>query len=131
VLLTGSAAQAQDATTTWIEGHVFNKWTGVPLQNVVIQVGPYRPPRPGPGGGVPRDYTDANGFYSIDVHGQQQEITLTAACFMPPRPGEPLPVIKAETTALLRPGTTLRRDLYIAGPRRRTFDYCRLVDFPR
>jgi hypothetical protein len=130
-LLSSPAARGQDSTTRWVEGHVFNKWTGVPLQNVVIQKGPYRPPRPGPDGGVPLAYTDANGFYSLSFHeGEPQGMVLTAVCFLPPREGERFPHFKVESAVHLRPGT-LRRDLYIAGPRRKSFDYCRLVPFPR
>jgi hypothetical protein len=112
-----------------------NKWTGVPLQNVVILLGPYRPPQAGPGGGIPHAYTDANGFYSFNVpvtgpQGHPREITLTAVCFLPPRAGERFPHFEVASGVLLRPGT-LRRDLYIAGPRSKGFDYCQFVHFPR
>jgi hypothetical protein len=138
--LSSSAPQAQDATTTWVEGHVFNKWTGVPLQNVAIFLGPYPPPARPPGRSdvifippAPRAYTGASGFYSIpltpSINVPPGEVRLTAVCFTRLKEGE-LPFVKVESTVLLRPGT-LQRDLYVAGPRRGTFDYCQFVGFPQ
>src|SRR5262245_16693096 len=107
-LLASAAARGQDEITTWVEGHVFNKWTGVPLENVVIQVGSYRPPLPGPGGGIPRDYTDANGFYSIEFFASQpDEELLSAVCFLPPKDGDSFPHSSVESGVLLRRGRVM------------------------
>jgi hypothetical protein len=78
-------AQAQERSPTTVEGYVFNKWTGVPLEgarmlltfgNPEIAIG-----EPLPAGQL---ITDSNGFYSIEIQSGQL-IGLSANCFFQKR----------------------------------------------
>ena len=95
------------AQTAFLEGHVFDKRTGVPIAGAVVRV--YENVTVGP---IPIELgvsdTDSNGFYEIQI-GQFLGFPaiIEVACKTPR--GE----VRGEGSALLREGT-IRRDIYLA-----------------
>jgi hypothetical protein len=74
-LTASSAAQAPAPEPQVLEGYVFGKFTGVPLENVVVVVGYSE------NGSTTRErtITDANGFYRFDGTGVE-EIRIAFLC---------------------------------------------------
>jgi hypothetical protein len=115
-------AQAQERSPTTVEGYVFNKWTGVPLEgarmlltfgNPEIAIG-----EPLPAGQL---ITDSNGFYSIEIQSGQL-IGLSANCFFQKR-GESRGA--SVSIHLPRPAEGLiERNAYLEVPRSRLFKTC-------
>lgn len=110
IFLASSTASAQSA---FIEGHVFNKRTGIPLSGAVVRV--FENVTAGP---LPVELaagtTDANGFYQFQVDdflGFGAIIEVVCAT--------PSAEIHGESSALLREGS-IRRDIYLAARRRVT-----------
>lgn len=101
------------AQTAFIEGHVFNKFTGVPLSGAVVRVLENITLGPLPivlAVGV----TDANGFYQFEVDEfLGAPATIEVVCGT--RKGE----IRGRSSAKLREGQ-IRRDVYLMGRRRLT-----------
>ena len=94
------------AQTAFIEGHVFNKRTGIPLSGAIVRVlenvtlGPFPVE-------LAAGITDANGFYQFEVDeflGFPAIIEVACAT----RKGE----IRGRSSALLREGL-IRRDVYL------------------
>jgi hypothetical protein len=110
LLFTPGLAAAQAA---FLEGHVFNKRTGVPLSGAMVRVvedvtsGPL-PVELGAG------FTDANGFYQFTV---EQFLgfpaTIEVVCVTPTG------ILRGGSSALLREGP-IRRDVYLGASRRLT-----------
>lgn len=99
---------------TFREGHVFNKFTGVPPQGALVQVfASVIAIQPGAGPIVGKAVTDGSGFYSIEVN-QPDDITLVVRC------GETTDGVGQVRN---RPGT-LRRNLYVDVGFRRRFSSC-------
>ena len=114
-----------DDQTIFIEGHVFNKRTGVPISGAMVVL-------PDPcficaSVSVPVELvTDANGFFSTAYQPTPPSagftIPITASCVG--RRG----VYAGETDAILRPGT-IRRDIYLSAPER--LSRCQSTEVPR
>ena len=102
-LLLSSAAFAQ---TAFVEGHVFNKRTGVPLSGAVVRVFENVTLRPVPvelASGI----TDDNGFYQFEVEkflGAPARIEVVCAT--------PWGEVHGRSSARLREGL-VRRDVYL------------------
>ena len=101
------------AQTAFIEGHVFNKRTGIPLSGAIVRVlenvtlGPFPVE-------LAAGITDANGFYQFEVDeflGFPAIIEVVCAT----RKNE----IRGKSSALLRDGL-IRRDVYLEWKRRLT-----------
>jgi len=108
-----SAASLASAQTAFIEGHVFNKGTGVPLSGAAVRV--FENVTLGP---LPVELaagiTDANGFYQFEV----DEFLGFPAIFevvCETATGE----IRGGSSTLLREGS-IRRDVYLEARRRLT-----------
>lgn len=118
--LVGSAAA--QAPTTVVEGYVFNKWTGVPLEGARVLLG-FLPPNvivPSPTG---QFVTDSNGFYSVEVLTESLG-GLAVNCFW--NTGFDSSVIHLPDP----PGDFLERSVYLDVPRRRGFSHCGPPRFP-
>jgi hypothetical protein len=123
-LLTALAAMPAQAQVveTFVEGHVFNRWTGVPIVGALVRLPDScipcaRPP-------IPQVLTtDDNGFYSARFVGGSSlvVIPIEVVCMMPG--GQ----ITGESRADLRPGT-VRRDVFLRAPR--TLSRCGLRAVP-
>lgn len=122
-LLAPRLAAAQERT--YIEGHVFSTFTGVPLKlatveaielpELITNVYPPRPPQV-----IARATTNSSGFYSFEVS-SRLNLILMATCPAAP----PIADLRDGTTDVkpVRPGT-LRRDIYLNTGRHRTFSNC-------
>ncbi len=118
------------AEPTFLEGHVFNKRTGVPLRNAFVVIQTEIPLPVADCNGCSRflgDLTDSNGFYSfefseteVDLLAADRSIGITASCVVSPEDSR---TVGFSSPLVLRPGT-LRRDLYIDASRRRFFTRC-------
>jgi hypothetical protein len=97
---------------TFVEGHVFNRRTGVPIEGAVVRLPDpcipcARPP-------IPLELiTDENGFYSALFWGGGSWMTIEIEVVCTTRHGE----ITGGSESDLRPGT-VRRDIYLSGPKR-------------
>ena len=117
LLLVASVASGQEETESnlvLVEGHVFNKHTGVPLENATVWSNP------------PFRFvlvrTDENGFYSLWVI-PGVDTALTAACEFQTKKGEN--VSRSASIGLPEvPLEPLRRDLYVDARRKRGFSHC-------
>jgi hypothetical protein len=103
-----------------IEGHVFNKRTGVPLEGAIIAVAT-------PGLGLPRitpesPRTDTNGFYSIVIN-NDHFFDLFAICNFETENGDPR---SARSHAIINAfgRAELRRDFYVDARPNRRFTKC-------
>jgi hypothetical protein len=116
VLATGASATAapEDVLTT-IEGHVFNKFTGVPLTGAAVVTTVLDDHGSELGSGI--TYTDSNGFYSIDVN-VRYFVRIEVSC----RTGRGV-VVSSVTPPRLGP-EIVRRHAYLEVPRRRSFTTC-------
>jgi hypothetical protein len=107
--LVALSAQAQVAET-FVEGHVFNRKTGVPIAGAVVTL---------PDGCIPCQRipvptvitTDDNGFYSARFIGGSSLMTVPIEAACTTRSGE----ITGASQADLRPGT-VRRDIFLRVP---------------
>lgn len=96
---------------TFVEGHVFNRRTGVPIEGAVVRLPDpcipcARPP-------IWQELiTDENGFYSGLFWGGGSWMTIEIEVVCTTRHGE----ITGGSESDLRPGT-VRRDIYLKGPR--------------
>ena len=110
------AAGVASAQTAFIEGHVFNKLSGVPLRGAAVRV--YETVTVGPFPVVlAAGTTDGNGFYQFAVDqflGFPAIIEVTCA--------GPTRTFAGRGSALLREGV-IRRDIYLGAGRRLT--HCR------
>lgn len=110
VMLAPTLAAAQVA---FVEGHVFNKRTGIPLKGAVVRVFENVTVGPLPielASGV----TDANGFYQFEVD-QFLGFPAIIEVVCETATGQ----IGGRSSAILREGL-IRRDLYLAARRRLT-----------
>jgi len=110
-----AAARAQDALTT-IEGHVFNKGTGIPLEDASVVVAVFDDEWTLQG--TSTSYTDSNGFWDVEVNTAyfvrievlcRTNRGVLSSAVNPPRLGPEI----------------VRRDAYLDGPDRRSFRRCR------
>ena len=110
LVLTPGLAAAQAA---FVEGHVFNKLTGVPLSGAEVRVfeNVTAGPLPVELGAGP---TDSNGFYQFTV-----EHFLGFPAFIEVFCSTPVGDIHGRSSAQLREGN-VRRDVYLEVPRRLT-----------
>ena len=95
---------------TFVEGHVFNRKTGVPIAGAIVRLPDACIPCAGPS--IPRELTtDDNGFYSAGFFGGSSSsiVPIEVVCLTR------LGVIAGGSEADLRPGT-VRRDVYLRGP---------------
>ena len=116
VLATGaSATAAPDDVLTTIEGHVFNKFTGVPLTGAVVVVTILDDLGSELGSGITR--TDSNGLYSVDVN-VRFFVRIEVSC----RTGRGV-VVSSVSPPRLGP-EVVRRDAYLEGPLARSFSTC-------
>ena len=115
----GAAAQPQ---TTVVEGYVFNKWTGIPLEGarVVVGLSPLNAFVPSPTG---QFVTDSNGFYSVEVFTDSLG-GLAVNCFWATG------FASAEVHLPDPPGDFVERNVYLDTPRRRRFSLCTPPSFP-
>ena len=109
-LLSPGAAVAQTAD---IEGHVFNKRSGAPIEGAVVVI--YENVTLGP---VPillaEDVTDSNGFYEVRIPVPTFAIGVIEV-FCRTRNGV---VVRGESSAPLQEDVIRRRDIYLNAPRR-------------
>lgn len=116
LIFTPGLAAAQAA---FVEGHVFNKRTGIPLSGAAVRVFENATAGPLPielAAGI----TDANGFYQFEVDqflGFPAIIEVVCAT--------PAGEIRGGSSALLREGL-IRRDVYLGAGRRLT--RCQPID---
>lgn len=110
-LLASLAAPAlAQPVDTFVEGHVFNRRTGVPIAGAIVRVPDACIPCAGPS--IPRELTtDDNGFYSAGFFGGSSTSIVPIEVVCLTRLGE----ITGNSQADLRPGT-VRRDVYLRGP---------------
>lgn len=116
-LLVGSAAilwsGSAVAQTADIEGHVFNKRSGVPLEGAVVVV--YENVTLGP---LPillaEDATDGNGFYQVQISTPTFPIGVIEVFCRTPRGV----VVRGVSSAPLEADVIRRRDIYLETPRR-------------
>ncbi len=110
VILASSLASAQ---TAFLEGHVFNKLTGVPLSGAAVHV--FENVTMGP---LPIELaagiTDPNGFYQFEV-----DEFLRFSAIIEVVCGTATGEIRGGSFALLREGL-IRRDVYLGASRRLT-----------
>ncbi len=109
-LSTGAWAQGD----AFVEGYVFNKNIGVPLQGAAVTLSVLVEPSQDF-----RSFSDGNGFYSFKVPTTLGLVALNATCGT----GERTAVSGHSHLVDLREGT-IRRDLYIDVGWRRTFSQC-------
>lgn len=116
VLFISASASAQ---TAFVEGHVFNKRSGVPLPGAIVRVTENVTLGPIPielASGV----TDANGFYQFEIDEFLGfPATIEVVCRTAKRQ------IRGGSSALLREGL-IRRDVYLGGSRHLT--HCRPIE---
>ncbi len=105
----------EDDLLTTIEGHVFNKFTGVPLQGAVVEFVVLDELGEVLGSGTA--HTDPNGFYSFDVN-VNLFVRIEVSCLSH----------RGEATSSVSPPSLgpeiVRRDAYVNGPDRRSFTTC-------
>ena len=94
-LLAGQGRAQESAT---IEGHVFNKLTGVPAEGSSVVIRGHSNVNPSVPVVLARDHTDGNGFYSLEVSDRDRP---------QPHPSGPDPS---------RVGRSVRRLVYNTGP---------------
>ncbi len=97
-----------------LEGRVFDRATGRPVQDAVVafnqRIGEI-------GGSTSYIVTDSEGFYQFDVRPLEGAIpSMLVTCETP----KGNPESTAPLYSFLRPETTYRRDFYLAMPRRQT-----------
>ena len=112
-------ASGTASAQAFIEGHVFNKHTGVPLSGAVVRVFETVTSGPRPvelAAGI----TDANGFYQFEV-----DEFLGFPAVIEVRCATRKKALRGESSALLREGL-IRRDVYLGATQRLT--RCRPVD---
>jgi hypothetical protein len=103
-----SGAQSQIQGTTFIEGHVFNKWTGVPLSGALVRVlADEGPPR-----FLVHQLTDQNGFYHFERSWSISQVPISVIC------GTDHDAIVGASEAPIWEGAIFRRDIYLDAPRR-------------
>jgi hypothetical protein len=114
------AAEAQMLTT--IEGHVFNKRTGVPLEHaaVTITIADQFGTEVGSGTG----YTDSNGFYRQQVNTAYFVARIEVAC------GTPRGVVVSSVNPPDLGPEIVRRDAYLDAPPLRRFTTCTRAPMP-
>ncbi len=109
------------AESAFVEGHVFNKLTGVPLSWASVRIlenitGPGRPLPVE----VATGFTDSNGFYQFEVDEfLRSPIAIVVDC------GTATGKIQGRSIAFLRAGL-IRRDIYLEANRRLTL--CHPID---
>ena len=100
------------AQTAYVEGHVFNKRSGVPIEGAVVVI--YENVTLGP---VPillaDELTDGNGFYQAGVTTTFPVGIIEVFCRT--RNGA---VVRGASSAPLQDGVIRRRDIYLETPRR-------------
>ena len=108
-LLCSGAALAQ---TAYLEGHVFNKRSGVPIEGASVLI--YENVSHGP---VPillaNTFTDGNGFYEAEVASDLRFSAIHVFCRTPGGV-----VVRGSSRAPLQEGVIRRRDVYLEVPRR-------------
>jgi len=113
-LATPSAATEDDLLTT-IEGHVFNKFTGVPLEGAAFVITIFD--ELGTRLGEATGYSDSNGFYVAEVN-VNFTVRLEVSCR----------TNRGVVTALVSPPRLgpeiVRRDAYLEVSRNRSFTAC-------
>ena len=111
------AATVNAAESARIEGHVFNLTSGVPLENVSIELCYLQDDLIAC---LLRDVTDANGFYSFEVGAGQERIRIDATC----NNGRTIVEGMMRLPSEVRPGETIQRDAYLPASRKRSFHRC-------
>ena len=108
-----SSPGAGVAQTADIEGHVFNKRSGAPIEGAVVVI--YENVTLGP---IPillgEDVTDSNGFYEVRIPVPSFPIGVIEV-FCRTRNGV---VVRGESSAPLQEDVIRRRDIYLGVPRR-------------
>jgi len=108
-LLWSSAALAQ---TAYLEGHVFSKRSGIPIEGASVVI--YENVSYGP---VPillaNTVTDGNGFYEAGVESDFRVAAIHVFCRTPRGV-----VVRGSSGAPLQDGVIRRRDIYLEVPRR-------------
>lgn len=112
-IFVASAAHSQ-VDVALVEGHVFSKFTGVPLRGAVVEAFeivafPLPPLIP-----VASVITNESGFYSFEADAEF-DLVLVVNCGRAKR--------GVTEISPIRPGT-IRRDVYLKVGRRRSFDAC-------
>ena len=124
VLLAGQGRAQESAT---IEGHVFNKLTGVPAEGSSVVIRGHSNVSPSVPVVLARDHTDGNGFYSLEVSDRDFDFdgyTVWVSCVLAKRKrGEARSVYGQSFLRGLRSGI-LRRDVYIEAGRFRRRILC-------
>ena len=109
VMLWSGPALAQ---TAYLEGHVFNKRTGIPIEGAVVVI--YDNITSGPVPVLLADQvTDANGFYQAGVPTTFPTGVITVFCRIPNGA-----VVRGDSSAPLEDGVIRRRDIYLKTPHR-------------
>lgn len=102
---------AATAQTAYLEGHVFNRETGVPIEKAAFVI--YENISLGPVPILLADgVTDANGFYQAEVPAVFLTGFIAVFCRTPDGV-----VVRGSSSAPLRDGETRRRDIYLKTPR--------------
>jgi hypothetical protein len=109
VVLWSGAALAQ---TAYLEGHVFNKRSGIPIEGAVVVI--YENVTAGP---VPillaEDVTDGNGFYQVSITTTFPVGVIEVFCRTPRGV-----VVRGASSAPLQDDVVRRRDIYLEISRR-------------
>jgi len=126
-----NTARAQAPEPQILEGYVFGKFTGVPLENVLVIIGYSE------NGSTTRarTVTDTNGFYRFDATGVE-EIRIAFMCSSRRIVSRPSPTVRSivpnpntveGTISLPTSWTgTLQRNVYISAPALPSFSKCEL-----
>jgi hypothetical protein len=108
-ILWSSAAVAQ---TAYLEGHVFNRESGVPIEGAVVVVHENVTLGPVPGL-LAEGVSDDNGFFQFEIPTQFPVGVIQVFCRTP----EGI-VVRGMSSAPLQDDTIRRRDIYLKTPRR-------------
>ena len=107
------ASGLASAQTAFIEGHIFNKRTGIPLSGAAVRVFEHVTFGPLPVE-LAAGFSDANGFYQFEIDQfLGSRATIEVVC------GAATGEIRGGSSALLREGL-IRRDIYLGASRKLT-----------
>jgi hypothetical protein len=123
-LLAGQGRARESAT---IEGHVFNKLTGVPAEGSSVEIRGHSNVSPSGPVVLARDHTDGNGFYSLEVSDRDFDFdgyTVWVSCVLAKRKGDEARSVHGQSFLRGLHSGVLRRDVYIEAGRFRRRVLC-------
>ena len=123
-LLAGHGRAQESAT---IEGHVFNKLTGVPAEGASVVIRGRSNVTPSGPVVLARDHTDGNGFYSLEVWDRDFDFdgyTVWVSCVLAKRKRDEARSVYGQSFLRHLRSGVLRRDVYIEAGRFRQRILC-------